>query len=46
MTSLPELIHWSFSKKPENLIEITKRFGEAQQDLFKLLEILKLIELF
>ena len=45
MTSVPELIHWSFSKKPENLIEITKHFGEAQQDLFKLLEILKLIEL-
>lgn len=45
MTSVPELIHWSFSKKPENLFEITKHFGEAQQDLFKLLEILKLIEL-
>jgi hypothetical protein len=45
MTSVPELIHWSFRKKPENLIEITKHFGETQRDLFKLLKILKLIEL-
>lgn len=43
--NIPELILWSFNKKPRNLFEVTEHFGEAQQDLFKLLEILKLIEL-
>jgi len=44
MMSVPELIRWSFSKKPQNLFAITEHFGETQQDLFKLLEILELIE--
>ncbi|MEQ9552914.1 MAG: hypothetical protein RIM23_25270 [Coleofasciculus sp. G3-WIS-01] len=44
MMSVPELIGWSFSKKPKNLLAITEHFGETQQDLFKLLEVLELIE--
>ena len=44
MMSAPELIRWSFSKKPQNLFAIIEHFGETQQDLFKLLEILELIE--
>jgi hypothetical protein len=44
MMSVPELIRWSFSKRPQNLFAITEHFGETQQDLFKLLEILELIE--
>ena len=44
MMSVPELIRWSFSKKPQNLFAVTKHFGETQQDLFKFLEILELIE--
>ncbi|EDX77312.1 hypothetical protein MC7420_449 [Coleofasciculus chthonoplastes PCC 7420] len=44
MMSVPELIRWSFSKKPKNLLAITEHFGETLQDLFKFLEILELIE--
>jgi hypothetical protein len=44
MMSVPELIRWSFSKKPQNLFAVTEHFGEVQLDLFKFLEILELIE--
>ena len=44
MISAPEIIRWSFSRKPQNLFAITENFGDTQQDLFKLLELLELIE--
>ena len=42
--NLPELIHWSFSRKSHTLLAVTEQFGEFQADLFKFLEVLALVE--
>jgi hypothetical protein len=44
MVLIPEIFDWAFSKKITNLTNIAEDFGERRGDLFKLFEVLHLVE--